>query len=178
VTPLITNRKLPFLKLTPKFGYQKKILDDLLQIYDTRTEKSSPIQSIGLFYDILGQLYENHECESNDLMEHEDIRIFKDMLSYIHENHTENLSLEDIASSGNVSISKCCRLFHTFSCNTPNVYMTKYRLKCSEDYLLHTDKSMTEISQLVGFNSSSYYAEMFRKYYHMTPLSFRKSGRK
>lgn len=38
----------------------------------------------------------------------------KQMVSYIYQNYREIISLDDIASAGNVSVSKCCILFKKY----------------------------------------------------------------
>lgn len=61
---------------------------------------------------------------------------------------------------------------------SPNMYVTQYRLDKSTRLLKDTDKTVTEIAAAVGFNGSSYYAEAFRKWYGTSPTEFRNaSGR-
>ena len=74
----------------------------------------------------------------------------------------------------NICKSNCSVLFHKYVCQTPISYLTRYRLNQSINLLFHTDMSITEISYEVGFNSTSYYSEMFKKYYHCTPREYLK----
>ena len=83
---------------------------------------------------------------------------------------------QSIAQAGAVGQSKCCRLFHRYISQTPNAYLTQYRLNQSLWFLKNTDTSITEIAQLTGFSGSSYYAEAFRKWAHKSPSAYRKEA--
>lgn len=50
------------------------------------------------------------------------------MIDYIHKHYAENISVDDIALSGGMCRSKCCRLFHQMIRQTPNAYLTHYRI--------------------------------------------------
>ena len=56
---------------------------------------------------------------------------------------------------------------------TPLNYMTEYRLDKSTDLLVNTTISITEIAYSCGFSGSSYYCEIFKKYYGLTPKQYR-----
>lgn len=96
------------------------------------------------------------------------------MILYIYENYQENLTLEMIAQSGNISVSTCCRLFKRYLEITPTHYLNRYRLTVSCELLKRTEMSMAEIAQSCGFNQQSYYNHLFKSLYHTTPLQFRK----
>ena len=85
------------------------------------------------------------------------------MIEFIQQNYTVRITLADIAASGTVGQSKCCRLFAKYIGQTPKVYLTQYRLNKSKELLKNTDIIATEIANAVGFGGSSYYAETFRK---------------
>lgn len=56
-----------------------------------------------------------------------------EMAAIISENIKENgdnldISVDDIAFSGGMCRSKCCRLFHQMIRQTPNAYLTHYRI--------------------------------------------------
>lgn len=101
----------------------------------------------------------------------------KQMVTFIRSHYKEPLSLSQIADAGNVCKSSCSALFHKYLSQTPITYLTEYRLRRSLELLFHTDLSVTEISYEVGFNSASYYAETFRKYYQCTPTEYAKMHR-
>lgn len=99
----------------------------------------------------------------------------KKMLYYMDENYANQISLSHIANAGSCCQSKCFSLFKKYLHDTLVIYLTKLRLKKSLTDLLKTDDIITTIALKNGFNSTSYYSELFHKYYGKTPLQYRKS---
>ena len=56
------------------------------------------------------------------------------------------------------------------------LYVNQYRLEKSISLLRNTGMSITEIAYACGFSNTSYFCELFHKYYGTTPGKFR--GRK
>ena len=98
-----------------------------------------------------------------------DLTIIRDMVGFIQKNYTQKISLDDIALSGAVGQSKCCKLFAKYFRQTPNNYLNGYRLNKSLELLCDDDMSVTEIALSVGFGGASYYAELFRKCFGKCP---------
>lgn len=103
-----------------------------------------------------------------------DLNIQKDMVSFIYERYSEKITLDDIAAAGNVSRSKCCRIFKHFVQQSPIDFLNTCRLKISCQLLETTDKSITEIAFACGFNHLSYFSKYFYQVYHCTPREYRK----
>lgn len=102
----------------------------------------------------------------------------KGALTYIASHYAEPIALEDIASSVHISKSECCRCFKRRLQITPFEYLIKYRIYSACILMVqHSAKiSISEIALKTGFNSSSYFNKMFRKYIGCTPTDFRKTA--
>lgn len=99
----------------------------------------------------------------------------KQAIHFIEESYMEPLTLEDIAASIHVSKSECCRCFKRALGLTPFEYLMKYRIFESTKRIINGDESAKSISTLaisVGFNSSSYYNKLFKKYLNCTPTEY------
>lgn len=98
--------------------------------------------------------------------------VMRRMLGYIQQHYAEPIRLGDIASAGVVCRSRCCTLFREKLYTSPNLYLTKYRLgrACA---MMQEGATITEAALSCGFQSTSYFAETFRKHYGMTPREFR-----
>lgn len=142
-------------------------------MYSTRNEKSAVLKIQNLFLNTWIQLYENIPSESQHKNQNADLSIIRNMIGFIQQNYTNKITLADIAASGAVGQSKCCKLFAKYIKQTPNIYLTRYRLDKSTVLLSNTDRTVTEIATAVGFNGSSYYAEAFRKWYGKSPTEYR-----
>lgn len=53
-----------------------------------------------------------------------------------------------------------------------------YRLQVAQELLLNTNYTITEISELSGFGTISYFIERFRLNYQLSSLKFRKQFQK
>lgn len=98
----------------------------------------------------------------------------KQMLSWIHLHYAEKISLEDIAKAGHLSRSECCRYFKRILNTTPLNYVMDYRIQRSLRLLQNAEANVTEVAYQVGFNSTSYFIEKFKKTMSMTPLVYKK----
>ena len=58
--------------------------------------------------------------------------------------------------------------------HTPNDYLNSFRLEKSMELLRTTDMTATEIAFHCGFNSASYFAEIFKKQKGCSPKEYRK----
>lgn len=55
-------------------------------------------------------------------------------------------------------------------------YIDSYRIKISSKILLQSKKSISEISELVGFYDSSHFIKTFKKIEGITPSQLRKNN--
>ena len=103
----------------------------------------------------------------------QELNIQRDMVSFIYQHSPEKLSLTDIAAAGHVGRSKCCQIFKHYMQQSPVDFLNTYRLKISCRLLCTTQKSITEIAILCGFNHLSYFSKYFMECYGCTPREYR-----
>lgn len=175
VLPVTRNNEAPCSLLSPDIPWQKEILEQIRFLFDHRKEKTAPLKILSSFSFIWALLYENLSSSGVEIHADHDLSVIRSMTGFIQQNYTSRISLEDIAASGSVGISKCCRLFSRYFSHTPICYLNNYRLSQSTHLLRETSLSITEIALSTGFNSASYYAESFRKWAGSSPGEFRKN---
>lgn len=96
---------------------------------------------------------------------------------YIDNHFKENLTLDQLA--GVVHINKYY-LSHTFrrEFNTsPISYLISRRIQESRFLLAETDHSLSQIAQILGFSSLSYFSQSFRRQEGMSPMEYRRKRR-
>ncbi|WP_304942959.1 AraC family transcriptional regulator [Vallitalea guaymasensis] len=96
------------------------------------------------------------------------------MMQFIHDNYSEPLSIKEIADFANISTRECSRCFQNIIHTPPVKYLMKYRISVSLSLLLTTNYSMTQIAEMIGFNSSSYFSKVFNEHMNMSPTDYRK----
>lgn len=174
VLPVIRNSAVPYIFLDANIAWHKKILDQIHFMYARKSLKTMPLDVMSAFLTICSLLYDN--TLSGEPVLHpqsSDLTITKNMVGFIQKYYSCKISLTDIAASGAVGQSKCCKLFATYFNRTPNAYLTQYRLNKSIELLRNTDRSITDIALSVGFSGASYYAETFRRWFGTSPTRFR-----
>ncbi|MEG2349419.1 MAG: AraC family transcriptional regulator [Hungatella sp.] len=82
-------------------------------------------------------------------------------------------SLEELAKRFYISKSYLSRIFREVTGFTVNEYRAVTRIKKAQNLLIHSDYSVTEISEILGFESITYFERVFKKYVDNTPLKYR-----
>lgn len=100
-------------------------------------------------------------------------QLIKMVLDYIKENYSQEITLQNLADSAHISREYLCRIFQDMSDTSPIVYLNRYRITQSTELLIHTNKNISDIASLCGFNNSSYFNKLFLRYIGCTPKQYR-----
>ena len=174
VLPILKNEGLSYMKFTEDVPWQRDIRDELLQLYAEQERPEAPLLLQAHFCKIWALLFTHIDTAKNQGGSSENLQIIKKMLRFIQENYRDALTLSDIAFSGAVGQSKCCKLFKEYISTTPMMYVNHFRLNKSRTLLENTDRSITDIAAAVGFSGASYFTECFRACYHQSPTEYRR----
>lgn len=104
--------------------------------------------------------------------------LISNVKSIIQHNYHLNFKLDDISSSLSISKSKLCHQFKKEVGLSIIEYKLQYQLEEAKNLLISTDMNISEISSFVGFNGTSYFTEIFKQKFHLTPSEFRKINKK
>ena len=97
-------------------------------------------------------------------------------VDYILKNYTDPyLTIENIAKRSFMSEVYFRKLFKEEYGVSPINYMISRRIDESKYLLAETDLSMSQIAQLLGFSSLSYFSQVFRRTQSTTPMEYRQS---
>ena len=94
---------------------------------------------------------------------------------YIDLHFKEALTLEQLAEEGHMNKFYLSHAFKREYGVSPINYMISKRIEESKYLLAETDLSMTQIAQLLGFSSLSYFSQVFRRTQSVTPMEYRQS---
>ena len=171
--PLIQNIHFPYQKLNPAIQWQNSILRDLAMIYENNIENVQPLMILEKTTHIFRLLSENMNFFPDQDKNAEDILALTAMIGYVQKNYPNKILLKDISSAGNCCKTKCTSLFQKYLATSPMLYLNRYRLEKAIFLLRNTTLSVTEIAYACGFSNTSYFCELFHKYYNTTPGKYR-----
>nr|MBQ8253129.1 helix-turn-helix transcriptional regulator [Lachnospiraceae bacterium] len=182
--PVINNIHAPYFLLDCNDSGTKPLYDTLTKIIQINTDQPyayelmtknllieswllilNELKSKSSFPTVHGDIHAIHDAER-----------IKQALTYISNHFADPITLQDIAQSVHISKSECCRCFKRCLKITPFEYLIKYRIYSSVRLLINNDDSVSDIAAMTGFNSSSYFNKMFKKYIGTTPSEFRKKA--
>ena len=96
---------------------------------------------------------------------------------YIDLHFKEPLTLEQLAEEGHMNKFYLSHAFKKEYGLSPINYMISKRIDESKYLLAETDLSMSQIAQLLGFSSLSYFSQVFHRTQDITPKEYRQSQR-
>jgi AraC-like DNA-binding protein len=101
-------------------------------------------------------------------------RVIEKALAYIEQNFKQPMTLEEMSRDVGLSRYHLSRTFKQHLGKSFKAYLTERRIAEAKLLMTHADKNVTEACFAVGFNDTSYFARVFRKYEGLSPSTFRK----
>ena len=83
------------------------------------------------------------------------------------------LKVSDVAEYAHLSISQLERRFKSTLGFLPADFILRCKMEEAKNLLKYTNKSISEISQILAFSSQAYFTNVFKKSYGCTPKEFR-----
>lgn len=181
--PIISNSALASLAFSGEDDFQRSILDLLEKIIIVNNEQKFCYELYTKDYliRIWILLLEKRPQDQISYIETKGTKASmdearaKEAIRYIEEHYAEPITLDDIAASIHVSKSECCRCIRRSMKMTPFEYLMKYRIFVAAGMLCdnNSEDSIATLASSVGFNSSSYFNKLFRKYLKCTPTQYK-----
>jgi AraC-like DNA-binding protein len=95
---------------------------------------------------------------------------------YIESHYKEPLTLDMLASEVNVNKYYLAHAYKQAYGISPINYMIARRIQEGKRLLVETDLSLSQISDVLGFSSASYFSQSFRKAEGISPVEYRKAN--
>lgn len=92
---------------------------------------------------------------------------------YVAANYAQEINIEDIAKHVYLTSTYVCLLFKQETGETINDYVTKVRMEQAKAMLADLKYKLYDISRAVGYNDSSYFSKVFKRYTGLTPTEYR-----
>lgn len=184
ITPVLHDASLKHLHIKPDVSYYEAFRTPIEELIKQNCENPIGFELISkasilhIWKELFSFAVQSNPVSNRKIAAQDEQRV-KQAILYIQEHYMESITLDDIADSILVSKSECCRCFKRTLNVTPFEYLMKYRiLESTKKMHKKTLESISEIAGSVGFNNTSYYNKIFKKYMSCTPTEYRRSIKK
>ncbi|MFZ2642248.1 MAG: AraC family transcriptional regulator [Verrucomicrobiia bacterium] len=110
---------------------------------------------------------------SNETIQNDLNRLMTIVLRHMDEHCTDSLQADDLVRKSGYSRARFFQIFRQSTGMTPNDYLLRLRIAKAGKLLQQTAQPITAIAFKLGFSSSQYFCNVFRKYTNLTPRAFR-----
>lgn len=111
----------------------------------------------------------------DDIDEFSALALGNQIKKFIDENYAEELNLQSLGASFNMSPYYLAHVFKKATGFAPIQYIAKRRLGEAQEKLIHTTQPITDIAMDIGYNNISSFNYAFAKFIGMSPSQFRKT---
>ena len=175
VERIVGKEELPIYCFPKEMNWCKAILSVLSRLADLENRKTEfyVYEVLCLLSALWLEVCRNIRLPDNNADTTMSARMQK-FLQYISEHYGEDISLDRLAESANVSKSECLRCFKTSMQTTPYKYLTEYRLSRAAELLKNSDEPIGTIAGSVGFRQISHFGKCFKEKTGFSPRDYRK----
>ena len=96
------------------------------------------------------------------------------VINHISNNFNTISCLDEVADALYISKYHICHLFSKYLETTFAEYLTQIKLKNAEEKLKETTLSISQIAEACGFSTCTYFCNVFRRRFGISPLKYRK----
>lgn len=101
--------------------------------------------------------------------------LVNDVIDYINHHIKENLTVQQLADTFNISPNYLYKCFMKVMDKSPIQFMIDYRIALAKKYLCTNVFSLSQVSELCGFASQQHFTRSFTKSVGISPSSYRKN---
>lgn len=151
----------------------KKIANelDLIAVENMMGYMNLKLKTIEFFATLIGE--KNNSNIAKDFRNKEVETTVK--VKEIINNNLENTpSIKELADKMNISVYKLQKGFKNITGDTVYEYIKKARIEKAKELLKNTDMSILQITNEIGYENPSKFANLFKRYNDITPLKYRK----
>lgn len=99
--------------------------------------------------------------------------VVQQVVTYVHENYKEDMSLKVLAHKYNINTSYLGQVFLKEVGCSFSQYLNQVKNSKAKELILTTNMKVNDIAKEVGYVDTSYFYRKFKKYYGVSPASFR-----
>lgn len=174
---LIDEDRVPVLES----GIQKQIVEDLFEIIQKESMSENVWKNeICTFLAsalVLKVAELTQGSESMDSKEQKEHWMIEKVQNYMEQNFRDKISLQDMAEIVSVTPWYLERVFKKYTGDSLNQYLIHLKLGYAQNLFRDTSKSIAQVAEEVGYDNPSYFSQLFKKKFGVTPGAYRKKLR-
>lgn len=146
----------------------------LCMLYEEGHRKQPYYQSLMYSYlmDLFVCLLRDHTHQVFTDTSYEKPDSFLPVLQYIQD-HYDTVSLQEICEKYHYSPAYLSRIIKKYTGSTFSQIISEKKMEQAEHLLIHTQRSVADIAQELGYHDTSHFSTVFRKHHHLSPGQYR-----
>ncbi len=135
------------------------------------------IEALGYLVVLIAQLAEQLALQDDVLGKDRASKVHDAVLrviQIIESDIRRDWSIEELANLVNLAPSYLIRIFKHDTAQTPIAFMIRCRVEQAVNLLLHTNDTIAQVAEAVGWDDPNYFTRRFRDYFGLSPSGYRK----
>ena len=118
---------------------------------------------------------ENRPKRTDNVRNSDQQTTIKYLKEYVENNYIYDISMQEAAEEMGYSDAYFSKLFKQYFNQNFTAYLTEYRIKKAKELLSNTNHSIKDISRMVGYTDSNYFAKIFKRLVGEIPSKYREN---
>ena len=118
---------------------------------------------------------ENRPQRTDNVRNSDEQTTIKYLKEYVENNYIYDISMQEAAEEMGYSDAYFSKLFKQYFNQNFTAYLTEYRIKKAKELLSNTNHSIKDISRMVGYTDSNYFAKIFKRLVGEIPSKYREN---
>lgn len=118
---------------------------------------------------------ENRPKRTDNVRNSDEQTTIKYLKEYVENNYIYDISMQEAAEEMGYSDAYFSKLFKQYFNQNFTAYLTEYRIKKAKELLSNTNYSIKDISRMVGYTDSNYFAKIFKRLVGEIPSKYREN---
>ena len=175
LTPIIQNQANFSGVITKTHPYYEEIRTSMENIVSA-SKVHTPLLTLAIKSELLRLFYFVLECGNHqkNMVSKKALENLQPVISYINKNFDQNITLTQLASLSNLSVSRFTTKFKQGMGVSAITYVNQVRLKRACQLLVNSNDSILNIATLCGFNNISNFNVLFKRSMGCSPHNYRK----
>ncbi|MDQ8733924.1 helix-turn-helix domain-containing protein [Paenibacillus sp. LHD-38] len=93
---------------------------------------------------------------------------------YVRTHLSQKITMEEVARMLHLNGSHFSRIFKMETGETFIEFVTRAKMEQAQEYLIHSEKSVEQIAEMVGYENTSYFIKLFKSSLGMPPVEYRR----